>query len=228
MTKHNTYTKEQFIDAVKTSYSIREVLLKLKLTATGAAYTSFKRSLLFWSVDASHFTGKLWSKGKKLIPKRDIQDYLSNKQPISSHALKLRLLKENIFKPECSICGLTKWNNDPIPLELDHINGNHSDNSLSNLRLTCPNCHAQTNTHAGRNKKKHIKFILQPKTKYYCICGKEKNKRAKQCLSCARINQYKIDWPTKEELLELLKSNSYTQLAKKLGVSDNAIRKHLK
>ncbi len=38
-----------------------------------------------------------------------------------------------------------------MPLELDHINGDRDDNRLGNLRVICPNCHAQTPTYRGRN-----------------------------------------------------------------------------
>lgn len=39
----------------------------------------------------------------------------------------------------------------PIPIELDHIDGNPENNKSDNLRLICPNCHAQTPTYKGRN-----------------------------------------------------------------------------
>ncbi len=42
-------------------------------------------------------------------------------------------------------------NGRPIPLELDHINGRRDDNRLDNLRILCPNCHAQTETYRGKN-----------------------------------------------------------------------------
>lgn len=53
----------------------------------------------------------------------------------------------------CSWCKNTTWNEKPIPLELDHIDGNRKDNSRTNCRVLCPNCHAQTPTWKWRNKK---------------------------------------------------------------------------
>ena len=38
-----------------------------------------------------------------------------------------------------------------IPLELDHVDGDRTNNLLCNLRLVCPNCHALTPTYRGRN-----------------------------------------------------------------------------
>lgn len=70
----------------------------------------------------------------------------------ASNKIKKLLLKEGIFKNCCSICGQKgSWNNKPLILQLDHINGINSDNRLENLRLLCPNCHSQTHTYAGKN-----------------------------------------------------------------------------
>jgi hypothetical protein len=52
---------------------------------------------------------------------------------------------------KCSCCNLKEWNGKPIPLELDHINGDGTDNTLKNTRLLCPNCHAQTDTYKSKN-----------------------------------------------------------------------------
>ncbi|WP_263105219.1 hypothetical protein [Kitasatospora sp. DSM 101779] len=39
-----------------------------------------------------------------------------------------------------------------MTLEVDHVNGDWSDNRPGNVRLPCPNCHATTDTSCGRNK----------------------------------------------------------------------------
>lgn len=151
--KHR-YTVEQVQDAVNKSESIAQVLDKLGIIPAGGNYATINKFISKNCIDISHFTGTLWNKGKTIGPKRPIEDYLSNNHSIQSNKLKKRLISEGIFKKECSNCHLSQWLDKDIPLELDHINGNHHDNSLDNIRLLCPNCHALTDTYRGKNKKK--------------------------------------------------------------------------
>lgn len=148
------YTVEELKTAVKNSSSYRQTLIKLKVAAYGGNYEVLKKAIKHFNCDTSHFTGQGWSRGKTCAPKRKLSEYLSNSFPIQSHKLRKRLLKEGVFKHVCSACKLEDWMNQPIPLELDHISGDNKDNSLSNLRLLCPNCHAQTPTYRGKNKRK--------------------------------------------------------------------------
>jgi hypothetical protein len=145
------YTKEQFIETVANSVSIREVITKLGRIPAGGNYQTVHKLIDNYSLDTSHFLGQGHSKGKKIGFKRPIEDYLSNKYPTQSHRLKLRLISEGLFDRRCYNCNNTIWQNQPIPIELEHIDGNHANNNLDNLTLLCPNCHAQTPTYRGKN-----------------------------------------------------------------------------
>lgn len=148
------YTEEQLREAVKTCFSVKECLKKLNVSDCGGNYYTFHKYVKILQLDTKHFTGQLWSKGKVLGPKYDIEEYLSNKRYISSHDLRLRLINEKIYQHKCQNCKKKKWLNKPIPLELHHKNGIHTDNNLSNLELLCPNCHTLTDTYKSKNRKK--------------------------------------------------------------------------
>ena len=153
MNNRYSYTEQELCEAVKTSTSIRQVLNKLNIVAAGGNYQTTNRRIKKLNIDTSHFTGQAWNKGQTIGPKRSIEHYLTENSHHQSHKLKNRLIKEGLKEHKCECCGITEWNGKPAPSELDHINGNHHDNRLENLRILCPNCHAQTDTYRGKNKK---------------------------------------------------------------------------
>lgn len=67
--------------------------------------------------------------------------------------LKERIIRAGLLEYRCAFCGNTgEWNGKHLTLQIDHINGDHHDHRLSNLRLLCPNCHSQTYNYAGRGQ----------------------------------------------------------------------------
>lgn len=85
--------------------------------------------------------------------KIELSEIIEGKHPqYQTNKLKNRLLKEGIMENKCSCCGISEWNNKPITMQLDHIDGNSNNHVLNNLRLLCPNCHSQTDTWCGKNK----------------------------------------------------------------------------
>lgn len=68
----------------------------------------------------------------------------------SHRTAKRFLIKKHGLK--CFSCKKSEWMQNPIPIELDHVDGNHQNNNIDNLRLLCPNCHALTSTYKNRNK----------------------------------------------------------------------------
>lgn len=56
---------------------------------------------------------------------------------------------------KCAICGMEDtWNGKELHFVLDHIDGDASNNSESNLQVLCPNCHAMTDSYMALNKGK--------------------------------------------------------------------------
>lgn len=55
---------------------------------------------------------------------------------------------------KCMDCGWSKVNTTTgkVPIELEHIDGDSTNNKLENLKLLCPNCHSLTPTYKALNK----------------------------------------------------------------------------
>jgi Zn finger protein HypA/HybF involved in hydrogenase expression len=236
--KHS-YTIEEFKSAVQGSYSIAQALNKLGVSPRGGNYRVFKKFEKLYEIDTSHFTGQGHLKGKthnfNTIPLGEIlvKDY-----EYSSNKLRKRLISEGIKEHKCECCGLKEWLGDPIPLELDHIDGDHYNNILENLKILCPNCHAKTPTYRGKNKKsknsqtlKNKNQIAKNKEVYNCSsCEVELKAKSKTglCFLCNSKSQRRVERPPTEQLLIELQESSYVSVGKKYGVSDNTIRKWLK
>lgn len=146
------FSNSQLIEAIKDSSSIRQVLSKLGLVEAGGNYTTIKKRILSLGIDISHFTGKGWKKEKHFptFSPKPLSELLQKGVYYQSYKLKKRLFAEKLKFPICENCLLTEWVGKPIPLELDHINGDKTDNRLENLKILCPNCHALTNTYRGK------------------------------------------------------------------------------
>jgi predicted RNA-binding Zn-ribbon protein involved in translation (DUF1610 family) len=65
--------------------------------------------------------------------------------------IEIRSYFRSISEKKCTICGGTEWNGKPIPLVVDHIDGNSDNGDPSNVRIICCNCDAQLPTYKGAN-----------------------------------------------------------------------------
>ena len=149
-------SRERLLEALKTSRSIRQALIKAGLAPAGGNYATAHMLIKEHRLDTSHMTGQGWNKGdvmgllnRNTLPLEDILIEYSTYACTSS--LRHRLVKEGLLAETCNKCGLTQWNGKKISLELNHVNGDRFDHRIENLELLCPNCHAQTPTYRGRN-----------------------------------------------------------------------------
>ena len=154
MPRNRKYSDEQLINAVKDSHSIRSVLQKIGLTPAGGNYESIKKRIEELRLDTSHFLGQAILRGKShSYNTRPLEAILVHAKLENTWRLKKRLLSEGKKEHRCEKCLKDEWLGKPIPLELHHIDGNRKNNTLENIELLCPNCHALTDNYRGSKKK---------------------------------------------------------------------------
>lgn len=143
MRHYRNYTNNDVILAASQVKSIAQLLKLLNLKPAGGNYANMKRLLQKLNVDCSHWTGQGWNKGQQL---KDWSKYTR----ISGLKKHLILLRSNT----CECCKNTHWLEQIIKLEVHHIDGDRTNNELTNLQLLCPNCHSYTDNF--RNSKKNL------------------------------------------------------------------------
>ncbi|MFD4544794.1 HNH endonuclease [Streptomyces sp. NPDC058466] len=136
--------------AVAQSLSVAGVLRFLGRPDNTRLRALFPELITMYGIDTSHFLGQAHQRGKPSpTPLKRPADVLVNhsgKRRTRTLLLR-RALREIGVPEECAECGTgPEWLGEPMTLEVDHINGDWSDDRRENLRLLCPNCHAITST----------------------------------------------------------------------------------
>ena len=156
------YTKEWLEELCQTSYSYSEVLRKAGRKPGGGSNETLKKKILQYEIDVSHFTGQQWRKSPNQTKsnitfkeKYKVEEIFVKNSSITQKTLRGYVERHNLIPYVCQNCGCDgNWQGGLISLELDHIDGDNTNNELSNLRYLCPNCHALTPTYRGKNKHK--------------------------------------------------------------------------
>jgi len=248
-----------FTEYVKESFSIAQVIKKCGLKPVGGNYRTIKTRIKDLNLDTSHFTGQGHLKGKTHKNTREftIDESFVKGGTLTSFNLSKKIRKYNLkpyecSNPKCNIGGT--WLGDTISLHLDHIDGDNTNNELNNLRFLCPNCHSQTSTYCGKNKKlpdntcidcgtnirrNSLRCVscndhhIKEQAKSYCVCGELKDNDSKQCKQCDSKTRFlksvkDSNRPPYDELKESVLITGYSKTGKIYNVSDNTIRKWIK
>ncbi len=151
--KRVTYANAQFKAAVKNSISIAGVIRSMKWATVGSNYQRVKAGVARLGLSTNHWKGQAHGSSRQpTVPWTRI--LVKSSEYEIGRQRKERLIKEGMLRNRCAVCNrLPKWRGRSLVLRLDHINGDHYDNRLKNLRLVCPNCDSQLPTFCGRNKK---------------------------------------------------------------------------
>lgn len=179
-----------------------------------------KREAARLGLDTSH-----WNGAGRVLPKVGSSQVLIENGVHATSVVKRVVLRERLIPYTCALCGRDpEWNGRPLVLRLDHVNGVRTDHRITNLRFLCPNCDSQTETYCGGNRRIY-------KDHKRCSCGAVIQRRSTACKSCsvkARNQPPKAEWPPDAELLRRVRESSFLAVARALGVSDNAVRKHMR
>jgi len=138
------------------SSSVAEVCRRLGRNDGGGTNHWVSRRLKKANIDTSHFTGQAYKREKISPNKLSWQQILiirPNATNRNRAAQLRRAMLESGIVYECLCGNKGEWNGKRIVLEIDHINGDWSDDRKENLRFLCPNCHSQQPTTVAIVKK---------------------------------------------------------------------------
>lgn len=142
--KWKNFTKEQIEEFAKNSISYAALAEKLGYSATGGSgVKATKEAIEFYQIDISHFLGQGHNKNKFNYERFKYGNNIKSANMIDAII--------HIRGHKCEKCQREIWEEQPIPLEVHHKDGDHLNNELENLELLCPNCHALTENWRGKN-----------------------------------------------------------------------------
>jgi hypothetical protein len=148
----NMIDDETFKTILKNSINWSDMCQKLGYMSSSVKNNVIER-IKKLGLDTNHLDRRGAADDKIFVVESQYQDHKE---------IKKRLVCDFDRPYECNTCknvnftksdGILMWNDQEITLQLEHINGVNNDNRLENLTFLCANCHSQTSTFCGGNRK---------------------------------------------------------------------------
>lgn len=223
------WTDEQLAEAIRTSKTRSEVIIKLYGGYASNNHKTINRAIKRLRIDISHLE-YTWKAGS---PPKFEAGKLMNARVIKSAFLKLVAYECVLCKNPGSHAGK------PLVLQLDHVDGDKLNNTLQNLRLLCPNCHTQTATYGAmksplkkdvsvrcvvckvyfpKDRKAYRTAVIKEKTNFCC---------SPKCIQKQQKTVVKRKATDEEVAAAFVTGRNYRETGKILGMSDKAVKKRL-
>jgi Zn finger protein HypA/HybF involved in hydrogenase expression len=244
----NRKTDEEFISLFRASHSQTEFAYSLGIfNCGGGTYFALKERCEKLGLDRKkQWNGALKKTGIQRY--QNDRDYFSENTSHTGADMRDRIVKEGLMPYRCALCGNSgRWKGKELILQVDHINGDHFDNRLENIRFLCPNCHTQTKTYSGKNVSKRpmrsglpknvsFDFSTAPGAEkiqkaFFCrYCGKAITRWSKNqlCPECSALRSRKVPRPLSKDLFAKVFRERVSGAARYYGVCDNTIKKWLR
>ena len=227
------YTEREVRAAIMSSRSISEALRKLGLRAAGHNYRTMRKLIARYEIPTDHMDPNWVLRGARRPRQIPLDEILVTRSQYNRQHLKDRLYEAGLKQRRCELCGQDEiWRGRAMSLILDHVNGIATDNRLENLRIVCPNCNATLDTHCGRQNRLDIRprnclhcgreFVPKYPAHRYCshTCGTHSKGSHNP-----KPETRKVGRPPYEQLMADLAATNFCAVARRYGVSDNAVRK---
>ena len=179
---------DTFAELAKDAANMADLIRKTGRSNVSSSFVDIKNRIIRLRVDTSHFKNSTASKknGKWRTAKLTADEVFvkgrRGRRREKATTLKSMMLQSG-FNYAYNECGVSdSYNGKPIALQIDHINGDSTDNAKVNLRFLCPNCHSQTDNFGHKNIKSKTNpyKIIKPKVK----SKKESKKILMKCIGC--------------------------------------------